>query len=282
MTWIVLVVQSLGHVQLFVTPWTQNARLPCPSLSPWVCSIESGMPFNHLILCNPFSSCPQSFPALGSFPMGQIFASWPKYWSFSFSLSPSNEYSGLLGLTGLIYFQSKRLLSLLQHHSLKTSILWCSAFFIVQLSHPYTTTGKTIALTRRTFVGKVMSLLLPQGVSHGGSEKSGKLEVGGASRDSIGFGALEEGLISSWGRNLRVPLISDSSRRVPADWGQESQASSWVEAWNSACLSRCPHLYYVEVGSFYAHFLKRKTCIFKWASKCTLQIGGQLCSRWVL
>src|SRR5574337_786822 len=76
--------------------------------------------------------------------------------------------------------------------------------------------------------------------SHGGSEKPGKLEVGGASRDSTGLGALEEGLISSRGRNRRVPLISDSDRRVPADWGQESQASSWVEAWNSACLSRCP------------------------------------------
>src|SRR5574337_189814 len=80
----------------------------------------------------------------------------------------------------------------------------------------------------------------PQGASHGGSEKPGKLEVGGASRDSTRLGALEEGLISSCGRNRRVPLISDSDRRVLADWGQESQASSWVEAWNSACLSRCP------------------------------------------
>src|SRR5574340_732785 len=80
---------------------------------------------------------------------------------------------------------------------------------------------------------------LPQGASHGGSEKSGKLEVGGASRHSTGFGALEEGLISRLGRNLRVPLTSDSDRKVPADLGQESQASSWAEAWNSACLSRC-------------------------------------------
>src|SRR5574337_744467 len=84
------------------------------------------------------------------------------------------------------------------------------------------------------------TLFRSQGASRGGSEKPGKLEVGGASRDSPGFGALEEGLISSLGRNRRVPLISDSDRRVPADWGQESQASSWVEAWNSACLSRCP------------------------------------------
>ena len=95
------------------------------------------------------------------------------------------------------------------------------------------------------------------GASHGGSENSGKLEVGGASRDSTGFGALEEGLISSCPRNLRVPLISDSDRRVPADWGQESQASSWVEAWNSACLSRClrgerPLVeLYLEPGGFF-------------------------------
>src|SRR5574340_705575 len=95
---------------------------------------------------------------------------------------------------------------------------------------------------RDLLVTGVQTCALPisEGASHGGSEKPGKLEVGGASRDSTGFGALEEGLISSRGRNHRVPLISDSDRRVRADWGQESQASSWVEAWNSACLSRCP------------------------------------------
>ena len=111
-----------------------------------------------------FSSCPQSFPASGSFQMSQLFVCmrWPKYWSFSFSISPSNEHPGLISFMmdwlDLLAVQ-ETLKSLLQHHSSKASILQCSAFFTVQLSHPYMTTGKTIALTRWTFVGKVMSLL---------------------------------------------------------------------------------------------------------------------------
>ena len=111
---------------------------------------------------SPFSSCPQSLPASESFPMSQLFT-WPKYWNFSFSISPSNEHPGLISFgmdwLDLLAVQGihKRLL---QHHSSKSSILWCSAFFTGQLSHPYMTTGKTIALTGRTFVGKVMSLLL--------------------------------------------------------------------------------------------------------------------------
>ena len=114
----------------------------------------------------PFSSsCPQSFPASGSFQMSQLFVCmrWPKYWSFSFSISPSNEHPGLISFrmdwVDLLAVQGT-LKSLLQHHSSKASILQCSAFFTVQLSHPYMTTGKTIALTRWTFVGKVMSLFL--------------------------------------------------------------------------------------------------------------------------
>ena len=118
---------------------------------------ESLMPSNHLIL----SSCPQSFPASGSFPMS-LRMRWPKYWSFSFNISPSNEYSGLISLRmdwlDLLAVQGT-LKSLLQHHSSKAWIIWHSAFFTVQLSDPYMTTGKTIALTRWTFVGKVMSLL---------------------------------------------------------------------------------------------------------------------------
>ena len=110
----------------------------------------------------PFSSCPQSFPALGSFQMSQLHIKWPKYWSFSFNISHSNEHPGLMCFRmdwlDLLAVQGT-LKSLLQHHSSKALILWCSAFFIVQLSHPYVTTGKTIALTRWTFVGKVMSLL---------------------------------------------------------------------------------------------------------------------------
>ena len=110
----------------------------------------------------PFSSCPQSLPESDSFPLSQLMR-WPEYWSFSFSISPSNKHSGLISFRmdwlDLLAVQGT-LKSLLQHHSSKPSILRHSAFFIVQLSHPYMTTGKTIALTRQTFVGKVMSLLL--------------------------------------------------------------------------------------------------------------------------
>ena len=116
------------------------------------------------ILCSaaPFSSCPQSFSSSRSFPMSALHIRRPKYWSFSFSISPSNEYSGLIFFT-IDWFDRLAiqwtLKSLLQHHSLKASILQHSAFFMVQPSHPYTTTGKTIALTIWTFVGKVKSLL---------------------------------------------------------------------------------------------------------------------------
>ena len=120
------------------------------------------MPSNQSSSVNSFSSCFQSFPASWSFHESGPPIRWPKYWSFSFSISPSNEYSGLISFRmdwlDLLAVQGT-LKSLLQHHSSKASILWCSAFFTVQLSHPYMTTGKTIALTRRTSVGKVMSLL---------------------------------------------------------------------------------------------------------------------------
>ena len=123
-------------------------------------SIELVMPSNHLTLCCPVSSCPQSFPALGSFPKNWLSIRWPKYWSFS--ISPSNEYSGLISfrINQLDFLAVQGTLkSLLQHHSSRASVLRCSTFFTVQLSHPYMTTGKTIALTRWTFVGKIMSLL---------------------------------------------------------------------------------------------------------------------------
>ena len=126
-------------------------------------SIESVMPSNHLILCRPLLFLPSIFPSIRVFSNeSALHIRWPKYWSFSFSISPSNEYSGLISFRmdrlDLLAVQGT-LKNLLQHHSSKASILWRSAFFIVQLSHPYMTTGKTIALTRRTFVGKVMSLL---------------------------------------------------------------------------------------------------------------------------
>ena len=126
-------------------------------------SIESVMPSNHLILCRPFL-LPSNFPSIRVFSNeSAIHIRWPKYWSFSFSISPSNEHPGLISfrMDWLDFLAVQGTLrSLLQHHSSKASILWHSVFFVVQLSHPYMTTGKTIALTRWTFVGKVMSLLL--------------------------------------------------------------------------------------------------------------------------
>ena len=126
-------------------------------------SIELVMLSNHLILCHPFLFLPSIFPSIRDFSNeSHLCIRWPKYWSFSFSISPSNECSGLISFRmdwlDLLAVQGT-LKSLLQHHSSKASILQCSVFFIVQLSHPYMTTGKTLALTKRTFVGKVMSLL---------------------------------------------------------------------------------------------------------------------------
>ena len=124
--------------------------------SPKLTSIESVMPSNHLILCQPLLLLPSIFPSIRVFSDESVLRiRWPKYWSFSFSISPSNEYSGLISFSmdwlDLLAVQGT-LKSLLQHHSPKASILQHSAFFTVQLSHPYMTTGQTIALTRRTFV----------------------------------------------------------------------------------------------------------------------------------
>uniref|UniRef100_A0AC11ET90 Uncharacterized protein n=1 Tax=Ovis aries TaxID=9940 RepID=A0AC11ET90_SHEEP len=125
-------------------------------------SIESVMPSNHLILCRPLPLLPSIFSSIRVFSNeSALRIRWPKYWSFSFNISPSNEHPGLISfrMDWLDLAVQGTLKSLLQHHSSKASILWRSAFFILQLSHPYMTTGKTIALTRWTFVGKVMSLL---------------------------------------------------------------------------------------------------------------------------
>ena len=127
-------------------------------------SIELVMPSNHLMLCRPLLLPPSFFPSIRVFSNESVLRiRWPKYWSFSFSISPSNEYSGMISFRSdwldLLAVQGT-LKSLLQHHSSKASILKHSAFYTVQLSHPYMTTGKSIALTRRTFVGKVISLLL--------------------------------------------------------------------------------------------------------------------------
>ena len=120
------------------------------------------MPFNYLILCRPLLLLPSIFPSISVFSNESVLIRWPKYWNFSFNISPSNEHPGLISfrMDWLDLFAVQGTLkSLLQHHSSKASILSCSAFLIIQLSHPYMTTGKTIALTRWTFVGKVMSLL---------------------------------------------------------------------------------------------------------------------------
>ena len=125
-------------------------------------SIESAMLSNHLICCCPLLLLPSIFPSIKVFSNeSDLCIRWPKYWSFSFNISPSSKYSGWfpLGLTGWISLQSRRLKSLLQHHSSKASILWHSSFFMLQLSHPYMTTGKTIPFTTGTFVGKVIPLL---------------------------------------------------------------------------------------------------------------------------
>ena len=156
-------VQLLSRVQLFVTPWTATYQASSSITNSWsllkLMSIALVMPSKHLIPSPPAFNLSQD----------QVFSNesilpirWPNYWSFSFSISPSNEYSGLISLRidwlDLLAVQAT-LKSLFQHHSSKASIFQCSAFFTVQLSHPYMITGKLIALTRQTFVGKVMSLL---------------------------------------------------------------------------------------------------------------------------
>ena len=143
----------------------QHTRLPYPSPTPRACpnsieSIESVMPSNHLIFCRPLLFLPSVFPSIMVFSNGSVLhIRWPKKLSFCFSIGPSNDYSGLISfrMDWLELAVQVTLKSPLQHHSSKASILWCSAFFIAQLSHPYMTTGKTIALTRRTFAGKLVS-----------------------------------------------------------------------------------------------------------------------------
>ena len=160
-------VQSLSHVQLFVTPWTaaRQASLSIANSQSLLklMSTELVIPSNHLILCRPLLLQPSIFPSIRIFSNESVLCiRWPKYLSFSFRISPSNEYSGLISFRihwlDLLAVQGT-LKSLLQHHSSKASIFQRSAFFTVQFSHPYMTTGKTIALTAWTFVGKVMSLL---------------------------------------------------------------------------------------------------------------------------
>ena len=160
-------VQSLSRVWLFATPWTaaHQASLSITNSRSLLTlmSIPLVMPSSHLILFRPLLLLPSVFPSIRVFSNESVLhIRWPKYWSFSFSISPPSEYSGLISFRmdwlNLLAVQGI-LKSLFQHHSSKSSIFWHSAFFIVQLSHLYMTTGKTVALTRQTFAGKVMSLL---------------------------------------------------------------------------------------------------------------------------
>ena len=148
-----------------MTPWTAACQTSLSITNSQsllkLMSIKSVMPSNHLILCHPIFLPPSIFPSIRVFSIESVLCiRWPKYWGFSFSISPSNEYSELVSFRtdwfDLLAVQGT-LKNLLQHHSSKTSILWFSVFFMVQLSHPYLTTGKTIALTRWTFVGKLLS-----------------------------------------------------------------------------------------------------------------------------
>ena len=158
-------VLSLSHVRISAIPWTAAHQPSLSITNAWsllkLMSIELVMPSNYLILCHPLLFLPPIPPSIRSFSNeSALRIRWPKYWSFSFNINPSNENPGLISFRmdwlDLLAIQGT-LKSLLQHRSSKASILLCSAFFIVQLSHPCMTTGKTIALTRWTFVGKVMS-----------------------------------------------------------------------------------------------------------------------------
>ena len=161
-------VQSLSRVRLFAIPWIAARQaslfITNSQSSLKLMSIESVIPSSHLILCHPLFLLPPIPPSIGVFSNeSTLCMRWPKYWSFSLSINPSNEHPGLVSFRmdwlDLLAVQGT-LKSLFQHHSSKASILWRSAFFTIQLSHPHMTTGKTIALTRWTFVGKVMSQLL--------------------------------------------------------------------------------------------------------------------------
>ena len=160
-------VQLLSCVQLSVAPWTAACQTSLSITNSWsllrLKSIQLVIPSKHLILCHPIFLPPSIFPSIRVFSNeSALHIMGPKYWSFSFSISPSSESSGLISFR-IYWFEllaaQGTLKSLLQHHNSKASIFWCLAFLMVQLSHPYLTIGKTIALTIQTFVGKVMSLL---------------------------------------------------------------------------------------------------------------------------
>ena len=192
-------VQLLSRVQFFETPWTAAHQASLFITNSWsllhLMSIESVMPSNHLILCHPLLFLPSIFPSIRVFSNESVIhITWPKYWSFSFNISPSNEYSRLISfrMDWLDHLAIQGTLeNLFQHHTSKALILQCSAFSIVQLSHPYMTTGKTIALTTQTFVGRVMFLfnMLSRLVINFSSKEQESLNFMAAVTICSGFGA---------------------------------------------------------------------------------------------
>ena len=213
-------VSSVAQLCLFATTWTaaRQASLSITNSQSLLklMSIKSVVPSNHLILCHPRLP-PSIFPRIRVFSSDSVLPiRWPKYWSFSFSISPSNEYLGLISFR-IDWFEllavRGTLISLLQHHSSKASVLWCSAFFIVQLSHPCMTTGKTIALTRRTFVGKATSLLFNM-----------------LSRLVIAFLPRSKRLLISW---AAVPICSDFGPMSPGN-SKGTPGENPKKVWSSA------------------------------------------------
>ena len=201
--WAISSVQPLSCFQLFVTPWNAARQASLSITNSWsllkFISIASVMPSNCLILCHHLLLPPSIFPSIRVFSNELVLhIRWPKYWSFSFSISPSNENLELISFRIDVGYpcSPRDSKSLIQHHSSKASILRCSAFFIVQLSHPYITTGKTIALTRWTFVGKVMSLLFNM-----------------LSRLIIAFIPRSKSLLISWLQSLSAVILEPKNRK---------------------------------------------------------------------
>ena len=194
---VVVVDQSVSCFRPFAIAWTAPHQASLSTTNAWsllkLMSIESEMPSNRLILCCPLLLLPPISPSISLSNESTLHIRWLKYWSFSLSISPFNEYSGLLSfrIDWLDLAVQGTLNSLLQHHSPKASILWHSAFFMVQSSHPYVTAGKTIALTRWTFVGKVMPLLFNT-----------------LSRFVIAFLPRSECLLISWQQSAAMTAIS--------------------------------------------------------------------------
>ena len=213
-------VQSLSHVWIFVTPWTAACQASLSITNsrslPKPMSIELVMPSNHLILCCSLLLPPSIFPSIRIFSnKSALHIMWPKYWHFSCRISPSNKHSRLISFKidwlDLLAVQGT-LKSLFQHHSLKASILQCSAFFMVQLSHPHMTAGKTIALTRWTFVGKVVSLLFNM-----------------LSRLVITFLPRSKHLLNSWLQSLSTVIWScDFEHCFTSLWDECSCAVVWA------------------------------------------------------